>query len=352
MSLLKNLNESNLKPPKIYTSLLTKNLYDLNPLMFFTLNQNGLITSVSKQGAKKLKYDVSELIGTDILHIFHPDDKKKVEKKIKNCLKDITSIKEGEFRKLTKDGKIIWVKENLVSDIDANKKQIISVFCEDITKQKKAELRLRKNLSELKRKNKLESTIRKITQDVHKSINLDDVFSNAVNTLNKNINNIEQVGLYIIEGKKAVLKASKNYPKSFFEKISIIEKPRGFTWKTLVDGKPRYVKNAQNDKYIGQAGKELGTKSYASVPIKFKNKTIGVININSLRFDAFDSNELNLLEITAKQIEVAINNARQAEALAEIRKCSKRKCCTIVQKKIDTNPLLILFLKVFTKVLN
>ena len=124
MSLLKNSSDSNLKPPKISTSLLTKSLYDLNPLMYFTLNQNGLITSVSKQSARKLKYDVSELIGTDILHIFHPDDRKKVEKKIKNSLKDITSIKEGEFRKLTKDGKIIWVKENVVSDIDTDKKTI------------------------------------------------------------------------------------------------------------------------------------------------------------------------------------------------------------------------------------
>ena len=212
------------------------------------------------------------------------------------------------------------------------KKQFISVFCEDITKQKEAELRLRKNLSELKRKNKLESTIRKVTQDVHKSINLEDVFSNAVNTLNKNINNIDQVGLYIVEDKKAVLKASKNYPKSFFEKISIIDKPKGFTWKTLIDGKPRYVKNAQNDKYIGQAGKELGTKSYASVPIKFKNKTIGVININSQRLDAFDSNELNLLEITAKQIEVAINNARQAEALQKSENALKENVAQLSKK--------------------
>ena len=54
------------------------------------------------------------------------------------------------------------------------------------------------------------------------------------------------------------------------------------------------------------------------VPIKNEGKTLGVISIASLKKNAFDQDELNLLEIVAKQIEIAINNAKQAKKLKNL----------------------------------
>lgn len=51
------------------------------------------------------------------------------------------------------------------------------------------------------------------------------------------------------------------------------------------------------------------------MPIQFEGKTVGAININSFQKNAFDEEELRLLEIVAHQIETAINNAQSAEAL-------------------------------------
>ena len=51
------------------------------------------------------------------------------------------------------------------------------------------------------------------------------------------------------------------------------------------------------------------------MPISYDGKTIGCININSLRKNAFVSVELKLLEIIASQIEISVKNARKAEAL-------------------------------------
>ncbi|NIU86048.1 MAG: GAF domain-containing protein, partial [Nitrosopumilaceae archaeon] len=75
--------------------------------------------------------------------------------------------------------------------------------------------------------------------------------------------------------------------------------------------------DAENDKTIGQAGKELGTKSYIAVPIKLGRKTIGVININSLVKDAFDKDDIEVLKRVPKQLEIAINNANKAKALSD-----------------------------------
>jgi transcriptional regulator with GAF, ATPase, and Fis domain len=72
----------------------------------------------------------------------------------------------------------------------------------------------------------------------------------------------------------------------------------------------------------------MGTKSYLSMPIHYEGKTVGTINIHSFQKNAFDEEELKLLEIVAQQIEVAINNAKQAEvlrkALSEVEQLKNR----------------------------
>ncbi len=51
------------------------------------------------------------------------------------------------------------------------------------------------------------------------------------------------------------------------------------------------------------------------MPIHSEGKTVGCININSFRKNAFSKKEINLLEAVAQQIEIAVSNARHAEAL-------------------------------------
>jgi GAF domain-containing protein len=78
-----------------------------------------------------------------------------------------------------------------------------------------------------------------------------------------------------------------------------------------------YCPDADNDTFLGPAGREVGTKSYVSMPIHFGGKAVGVININSLQKNAFDEEELKLLEIVAQQIEAALHNAQIAETLRQ-----------------------------------
>ena len=174
---------------------------------------------------------------------------------------------------------------------------------------------------DLSRKNRYESVVASILSSVHKSIRIEDVLENAVDAMKKNIDGIENVSIYFVEDKKAVLKSYRGYPDSYVKKVREIPYGKGTTWKTIIEGRPRYVKNVLLDYVIGKAGKEIGTMSYLSMPIKYESEIIGCININSLEIDAFDDEELNLLGIVANQIEGAIKNAKQAEA---IRKSEER----------------------------
>jgi len=168
---------------------------------------------------------------------------------------------------------------------------------------------------ELYKKNRYETLVNSVSKVVHESINLSEVLENAVEALSVNIIKAHNVSIYLIEGENAVLKSYRGYKEDFIKKVAIIPYKKGFTWKAILDRKPIYCSDSEDDIVIGEAGKELGTKSYLSMPIKSGNHVVGVININSLSKDAFDSEELKLLEIVSAQIENAINNANYAEAL-------------------------------------
>ncbi|MEE9238909.1 MAG: sigma 54-interacting transcriptional regulator [Thermodesulfobacteriota bacterium] len=168
---------------------------------------------------------------------------------------------------------------------------------------------------ELTKKNRYEKIISTVTQSVHQSIDLQEVLENAVEAMNQNIDKVEYIGIYLVEGQELVLRANIGFTDRYIERAGRIAYPKGFTWRTIIDGKPRYCPDVDKDEIIGPAGRELGIKSYLSMPIRIAGKTVGVTAINSSRKNAFDEEELKLLEVVAHQIEVAINNAEQAEVL-------------------------------------
>ncbi|MGB7293187.1 MAG: EAL domain-containing protein [Thermodesulfobacteriota bacterium] len=170
---------------------------------------------------------------------------------------------------------------------------------------------------ELSKKNRYETISNTVTQSVHKSINIIDVLENAVESMHLNIYGTENISIYFVEGSDAVIKAYRGYPDWFIKRVGRIPYPKGFTWKAIIEGKPRYVADVDMDDVIGPAGREVGTKSYLSMPIRLEDSVVGVININSLRKHAFSEHEIELLENVAHQIEVAIKNARQAETLRQ-----------------------------------
>jgi len=284
--------------------------------MYFIIDSEYHVLSVNKKGAEVLGYKHDELIGQQVLDVFHTDDKKLVHNQLKKCLKEPKKIHSWEFRKIHKDGKMLWVKES-ARVISENGRSFVFIICEDISAQKKAEEDVKEKLFEVAKKNRYEKIISAVTRSVHSSIDINEVFENAVQTIHENIKSADILGIFLVEGRNAVIKAHRGYSEWIIKKIKEIPYPKGFTWKTIIDGEPLYCSDTENDTVIGPAGKKVGTKSYVALPIKFKNETIGSINIHSYKKHAFNQEDINLFNIVAQQIEVAIKNAKQAEELRE-----------------------------------
>jgi transcriptional regulator with GAF, ATPase, and Fis domain len=123
-------------------------------------------------------------------------------------------------------------------------------------------------------------------------------------------------GIYLIEGDEAVLKAQRGYPGKYLEFTSRIPRPKGFTWETIIKGEPNYCPDIDAVEAASVAGR-AGVKSFLCVPIRSRGEVIGTLDITSFHKNAFDEDELKLLEIVSRQIETAVNNARQAAELRE-----------------------------------
>jgi diguanylate cyclase (GGDEF)-like protein/PAS domain S-box-containing protein len=108
-------------------------LYDNNPSMFFTLNQDLEITSVNKFGAEHLGYTASELIGKMVFELVCEEDRANASTFFDTCLSEPEKIHRWELRKVHKNGVIIWVREivRVVNDNEGNTS--VFIVCEDFS---------------------------------------------------------------------------------------------------------------------------------------------------------------------------------------------------------------------------
>jgi len=291
--------------------LLTMTVHDIDPNFpkgTWKLNWNSLKLHKTRQIESRHRTKDNKIFPVEITSNYMEFNGKEY-----NCAlaRDITAPKVSEqvLRGLSRElKKIVEVSTcELIKTNDSLKREI--------NIRKNAEKALNKSLEQLSKKNRYESIINIVTRSVHQSIDLQEVLEYAVDAMSKNIDGVDNVSIFLVEREEAVLKSYRGYTERAINRLKRIPYPKGFTWKTIIDGKPNYVADVDKDSVIGPAGKRFGTKSYASMPIHFDGKTVGALNINSLRKNAFDEEELKLLKDVSQQIGVAIKNAKQAEYL-------------------------------------
>ncbi|NIP31657.1 MAG: GAF domain-containing protein, partial [Candidatus Dadabacteria bacterium] len=144
---------------------------------------------------------------------------------------------------------------------------------------------------------------------------MEDVLKNASSSIFQNLEKINGVEIYIVKQNEALLMAHAGLPQWYVKQFEKIEYPQGVVWNIIKSGEAKYCEDLEKEFNITLSVLELGTKSCLSLPIENNNKTIGCINIHAREKDAFDEDDLGLLEIVSKEIEVSVNNAKQAQEL-------------------------------------
>ncbi len=119
-----------------------RTFYEHIPLMYFTLDAAGSILSVNASGAEELGYRPEELAGRSVLKVFHPDDHRPVETQLRDAVASPGKVATWEFRKVRKDGGILWVREAARAVRRADGSTVVLVVCEDVSERKEAERQL------------------------------------------------------------------------------------------------------------------------------------------------------------------------------------------------------------------
>lgn len=122
-----------------YSEARFRALYRDNPSMLFTLDPQCTVLAVNPAGVNQLGYALSELKGASVLNVFHPDDRAEVSRQLEACLRNPDLVQHWQFRKVRKDGSILWVDELAQPIRDINGDLNMLLVCQDITDRKQVE---------------------------------------------------------------------------------------------------------------------------------------------------------------------------------------------------------------------
>ena len=165
----------------------------------------------------------------------------------------------------------------------------------DITDRKRFEERL--------------TTLHKFSQRLHMAKKFEDIYSLTLNVI-KGTLGFEYANILLSDGKYLRVVAQIGYPESLGEKLPL-EGDKGITVRAAKTKRPVLIPDVTKEPAYVKSLPRI--RSELAVPIKIRNKVLGVINIESRRLNAFDKQDLELLEILAAHAAVAINGLKEKE---------------------------------------
>ncbi len=116
-------------------------LYENAPDIYTTISPEGTVLSINNTGAHLLGYKADELIGQPVLNIIHPEDSQKVLSYIQKQFAMFSPDNGIEYRKVRKDGSVIWVHQRINQELQASEPRLL-VVCRDITDRRDLEEQL------------------------------------------------------------------------------------------------------------------------------------------------------------------------------------------------------------------
>lgn len=139
------------------------------------------------------------------------------------------------------------------------------------------------------------------------------------------------IGL-VKEGTKKVMPAAHaGFEKGYLDNITVTwdraETGRGPTGTAIKTGKPSIIKDTGSDPFFEPWRREAQKRNFASVaavPLLCRNNIFGALTVYSAYPDAFDSEEIELLQILARSLAYAYNTLEIEEKRKEAERALKK----------------------------
>ncbi|MBI2334015.1 MAG: PAS domain S-box protein, partial [Chloroflexi bacterium] len=281
-------------------------LYDLNI-------QSGE-TIVNHEYVEMLGYAPETFVETHQKWIerLHPEDKQAVAKTYSNYIQGIAPEFHVEFRQKTKDGKWKWILSiGKVVEYDANGNPLRLLGTHtDIDALKQAEMELQKRASQL-------TLINDMAGEITGVLDIQGVLELSARLVHASFG-YHHVGLFTMNEAKneMVMRSRAGKYAHLFPSQHRVKLGEGIVGNVGRRGEMILTNQVgENPVYKNYFPALLDTVSELGLPIKIAGQVIGVLDVQSPQPNAFNSDDIQVLQTLADQVAIALENARLYESV-------------------------------------
>lgn len=272
--------------------------------MIWTLDTQGNFRFISHRAEQISGSSSTDLIGKTFVPLIHPDDLEMVTEVFQETLSGEPHNYIVRFFNI--EGKIVFLSVNTAPIYKKGKIDGTVSFGRDITKRKLAEDALKRRATQL-------STLSEVGRQITSLLELDYLLEYIVHIVRKSFD-YRFVSLLLVDtvtGELA-LRAGAGYNSEPVKSLRL-KMSKGICGKVAASGQYMLVGDVFKEPAYHIVEELSETRSELAVPIRFKDKIAGVLDVQSAKPGAFDQDDLFILQAVADQAAIAIENSRLYE---------------------------------------
>lgn len=153
-----------------------------------------------------------------------------------------------------------------------------------------------------------------LSREAALAFDFDQISTTVLDTATR-VLHFDNIAFILIDEKanETYIAAHIGYPKEIESRRLPVDGNEGITVQAIKSGQPILVPDVRKDPHYIEG--RPGTLSELAVPMKIRDKVIGVLNVESSTLDAFDKKDVALLSALAAQTATAIENTRLKEQI-------------------------------------
>lgn len=263
---------------------------------------------------------------SDWERLIHPDDHDYALASLDKYLAGTADAYDIEIRLRHKDGSWRWIRDRGKALRDAEGKPFrMAGSHSDVTDRRIA-------TESLRRRNEYLAASSEIGKIITSTLDLNSIFTRTVDLIIERFN-FYHASIFIVEetGFNAVIRESTGKAGAEMKRNnhSLELNDKSIVGKVSSDGFPIIVNNVKENPLHKFNPLLPETAAEAAIPLKIGQRVIGVIDIQAKAINAFEDDEISVLQTLADQVAVAIDNARSFElsqqAVMEMREIDRLK---------------------------
>jgi len=264
---------------------------------------------VFANAAAEKAFGLSPLNGQDLGQFIPPDQRATLQEQTARRRQGETSTYELEIVRPDGARRRLLVTASPQGGADAQFAGTLAVF-RDVTEMRQTELQLQRQAAQLE-------ILSEVGSQIASTLELADVLERAAQLVHRHFG-YHHVALFTLDQARSelLMRAKAGQMAHLYPPGHRLRLGKGMVGWVGQSGERLLANNVHAEpRYINLYPDLVPTQSELCVPLRAGTDTVGVLDVQSPQLDAFDQNDVRVLQTLADQIAIAIANARLYEAV-------------------------------------